>query len=100
MVGTRNFQITIGEHGAWTPDKARKELERLLRELGAGNDPRANRVVGATFADAATLPLDAGQRANHASNWATFRRRDLPFGAGTTATHYAISPATQQVRPS
>jgi hypothetical protein len=32
--GRRNLQITIGEHGAWTPDRARKEAERLLRELG------------------------------------------------------------------
>ena len=58
MVGKRNLQITIGEHGAWTPDKARKEAERLLRELGVGNDPRATRVVGATLADAAVQFMD------------------------------------------
>jgi len=54
LFGKRNLQITIGEHGAWAPDKARKEAERLLRELGIGNDPRTTRVVGLTLAEAAS----------------------------------------------
>ena len=28
-VGKRNMRHTIGEHGAWTPDKARKDVKRL-----------------------------------------------------------------------
>ena len=64
MVGKRNLQITIGEHGAWTPDKARKEAERLLRELGVGNDPRATRVVEPP---SQTLPP---------TSWTTFGRSE------------------------
>jgi integrase len=53
MVGKRNVQITIGDHGAWTPQLARAQAERLLRELGIGNDPRAVKAVELTLNDAA-----------------------------------------------
>ncbi|MEM8970609.1 MAG: site-specific integrase [Pseudomonadota bacterium] len=33
--------FSIGKHGAWTVDTARKEAQRLLREISAGNDPRS-----------------------------------------------------------
>jgi Arm domain-containing DNA-binding protein/integrase-like protein len=51
LVGKRNLQIRIGEHGTWTPEKARKEAEaeRLLRELGVGNDPRTAKIGSATL---------------------------------------------------
>jgi integrase len=49
----RNQRLPIGEHGAWTPTTARKEAERLLRELGVGNDPRASRTAATTLRAAA-----------------------------------------------
>jgi integrase len=38
--GAQRF-LTIGKHGPWTPDKARKEARRLLGEVAAGSDPQA-----------------------------------------------------------
>lgn len=35
----RQRRITIGHHGAWTPDKARQRAAELLREISAGADP-------------------------------------------------------------
>jgi integrase len=31
--------LTIGKHGAWTPDRARREAKRLLGEVATGSDP-------------------------------------------------------------
>ena len=46
---------TIGRHGSpWTPDLARKEALRILREVVAGGDPAAEKSAmrkGATVAD-------------------------------------------------
>ncbi|MBX9590835.1 MAG: tyrosine-type recombinase/integrase [Hyphomonadaceae bacterium] len=56
--GRRNVQVTIGEHGAWTPDKARKEGERLLRELAIGNDPTAAKRQGITVGEASVKFLE------------------------------------------
>jgi len=39
----RTKRYTIGEHGAWTPDAARKEAGRLLAEIRRGADPAAAR---------------------------------------------------------
>jgi integrase len=36
--GKQRF-LTIGKHGAWTPDKARREARRLLGEVATGTDP-------------------------------------------------------------
>ena len=65
-VGDRNVLITIGQHGAWTPEKARREAERLLRELGLGNDPRAASVGSLTLAEVAEVFLShiAAKRAS------------------------------------
>ncbi len=54
----RNQRLPIGEHGAWTPTTARTEAERLLRELGVGNDPRAARVAATTLREAAKGFMD------------------------------------------
>lgn len=32
-------RFTIGQHGTWTPDAARKEAQRLLRDISQGTDP-------------------------------------------------------------
>lgn len=36
-------RFTIGNHGTWTPDTARKEAERLLRLVAQGTDPLTER---------------------------------------------------------
>lgn len=38
--GGRQCDITIGRHGTWTPDLARKEAKELRREMDRGIDPR------------------------------------------------------------
>lgn len=44
---------TIGRHGApWTPDQARDEARRLMREIAAGGDPSGDKQQGR---DAATV---------------------------------------------
>jgi integrase len=40
--GAQRF-LTIGKHGPWTPDKARKEARRLLGEVAAGSDPASQK---------------------------------------------------------
>jgi integrase len=37
-----NRRVTIGKHGIWTPEAARKEARRLLLEMSAGTDPRSS----------------------------------------------------------
>ena len=32
--------MTIGKHGKWTPEAARKEAKKLLVQMAAGIDPR------------------------------------------------------------
>jgi Arm DNA-binding domain/Phage integrase, N-terminal SAM-like domain len=61
----RQRWYTIGRHGSpWTPDLARKEALRILREVVAGGDPAAEKSAmrkGATVADLCDQYLqDAG----------------------------------------
>src|SRR5262249_2362120 len=44
-IGRRKRRYTIGPHGAWTPDAARKEAHRLLALVGAGIDPMAHKTA-------------------------------------------------------
>ncbi|WP_082543610.1 tyrosine-type recombinase/integrase [Sphingomonas sp. Leaf339] len=37
---TGTSRWTIGQHGAWSPNSAREEAERILRKVGSGTDPR------------------------------------------------------------
>ncbi len=39
----RTRRVTIGRHGALTPDQARKEAKRILGEVAAGDDPAEKR---------------------------------------------------------
>lgn len=39
----RTRRVTIGRHGALTPDQARQEARRLLGEIATGRDPAAHR---------------------------------------------------------
>jgi integrase len=51
--GSQRF-LTIGKHGPWTPDKARREAKRLLGEVATGSDP-ATAKAEAKLRDADTL---------------------------------------------
>jgi integrase len=54
----KNVRSTIGRHGPWTPDKARKEAEDRLRDFGKGVNPDIKRKgAGAVFAVVAPLFL-------------------------------------------
>jgi integrase len=50
-VDGRKVRVTIGRHGTFTPDKARKEARRLLMAMAAGTDPRTRK--GALLAEIA-----------------------------------------------
>jgi integrase len=41
--GRQRF-VTIGPHGPWTPDKARREAKRLLGLVADGKDPQAEKI--------------------------------------------------------
>jgi integrase len=49
--GAKIKRYTIGQHGTWTPDSAGKEAERLLRLVGQGVDPSAQKVRARIEAD-------------------------------------------------
>jgi integrase len=44
-VGKRKRRYTIGAHGPWTPDSARKEAHRLLALVHVGVDPMATKTA-------------------------------------------------------
>src|SRR6516225_8897968 len=46
--GTPTKRLTIGRHGALTPDQARKEAARLLGAIAHGSDPAAVRAAEKT----------------------------------------------------
>jgi integrase len=46
--GRQKF-LTIGKHGHWTPETARKECQRLLGLVATGIDPAAKAVEGDSF---------------------------------------------------
>jgi hypothetical protein len=39
-VGTRTRRVTIGAHGCWTCDEARRQAREILREMDLGIDPQ------------------------------------------------------------
>src|SRR5260370_26805517 len=43
--GSPTRRVTIGRHGAMTPDQARKEATRLLGAIAQGHDPAAIRAA-------------------------------------------------------
>lgn len=61
-VNGRQRQFTIGQHGSpWTPVNARKEAQRLLGEIAAGNDPamtRSNKAGQLTIVELAQRYLE------------------------------------------
>lgn len=42
-VGAKVRKLTIGRHGVFTPDSARKQAQLLLAQLAIGNDPQAEK---------------------------------------------------------
>lgn len=71
--------LTIGRHGApWTPEKARREAQRLLGEIAAGHDPAAAREEARrdlTIAELCDLYLAEGCITKKASTLAIDRGR-------------------------
>jgi integrase len=63
-LGRQRF-VTIGPHGRWTPDKARREAKRLLGLVAGGKDPADDRAQAALQA-ADTLRKIADQYLKHA----------------------------------
>jgi integrase len=65
--GGRQRFVTIGPHGRWTPDLARKEARRLLGLVAGGNDPADAKAVAALQAGD-TLGKIAGEYLKHAKH--------------------------------
>jgi integrase len=53
--------LTIGKHGAWTPETARREAQRLLGVVASGVDPSAKAPEPDTFATAVERYLSRKQ---------------------------------------
>jgi integrase len=54
-----NCRITIGKHGVWTPETARKEARRLLIKMAGGSDPRRLQATTVTLGEILDLYLAA-----------------------------------------
>ncbi len=88
-VSARTRRYTIGLHGKFTPDEARKRAARLLAEVADGGDPsgeRAEARKAMTVAEVADLYLSEGpaEKPNKkASSWkadeSNIRRHILPL---------------------
>src|SRR6516162_1790411 len=63
--GGRQRFLTIGPHGRWTPEKARREAKRLLGLVAEGRDP-ADEKAQAALRAADTLGLIVDQYLQHA----------------------------------
>lgn len=79
----RTRRVTIGRHGSpWTPGSARKEADRLLKQVGVGDDPAEDRTKtrqdptmaelcdtylaeGCTIKKPSTLATDKGRIERH-----------------------------------
>lgn len=62
-INGRLKRYTIGQHGSWTPDAARKEAGRLLGAIAAGRDPaqeKADRKAELTVAELCELYIAEG----------------------------------------
>jgi integrase len=55
--GKQKF-VTIGKHGAWTPETARREAQRLLGVVASGVDPNAKAADGDNFGAALNRYLE------------------------------------------
>ena len=44
-LGQRSVRYTIGRHGIWAPELARREAQRLLRGVAEGKDPQHNKAL-------------------------------------------------------
>lgn len=80
-LGRRAFakRLTLGEHGALTPDEARKLAKRELARVAQGSDPAAERSrwkTASTVAEVGTAYLDDA-RARRGSEAANYERRRL-----------------------
>ena len=44
-LGQRSCRYTLGTHGTWTPELARREAQRLLRGVAEGKDPQHTKAL-------------------------------------------------------
>jgi integrase len=73
-------KLTIGKHGAWTPEQARSEAKRLLGMVEGGADPAADKIArkeAPTVADLAERFLAEHAEAKRKASTATEYRRLL-----------------------
>jgi integrase len=90
MVQYRNAQgrsrkLTIGQHGPWTPEKAREEAKRLLRIVDQGGDPAEAREEEKQAITVAELCEEYFQKARRGHPY-TLTRSGRPIKASTLDT--------------
>ncbi len=74
----RTRRVTIGKHGPFTPEQARREAKRILGEVSAGQDPADDRTrarEAITVAELCDLYLSEGVAIKKASTVAMDRTR-------------------------
>jgi integrase len=114
-VGTRSRRVTIGRHGRWTCEEARRQAREVLREMDLGIDPTEKRqraaalgvtlrtVVSAYLADRALKPNSKADIEKHLKtslkDWAdrpvASITRDAVLGKFRTASQRSPSQANQ-----
>jgi integrase len=92
-MGGRGFPVrryTIGPHGAWTPETARKEAERLLIKVAQGIDPATEKQRTRTLATELAFGTYADRFLNNEvkNNW---KGRSYDFAESILRVH--IKPA-------
>jgi integrase len=78
VFGKQRF-VTIGRHGVWTPEKARREAKRLLGLVATGNDPALTKIeahvrAGDTLGNVATEYLKYAAKTQRPSSYGNTER--------------------------
>jgi len=73
VFGKQRF-VTIGRHGVWTPEKARREAKRLLGLVATGTDPALTKIeararAGDTLGNVATEYLKYAAKTQRPSSY-------------------------------
>ena len=77
-VNGANRRITIGKHGAWTAEAARKRARELLAEMSAGRDPRRQKAPSVTLREVLNKYLGSRKlRPNTVRNYTHMTKRCL-----------------------
>jgi integrase len=78
VFGKQRF-VTIGRHGVWTPEKARREAKRLLGLVASGTDPALSKIeartrAGDTLGNVAIEYLEYAAKTQRASSYGDTER--------------------------